>query len=68
MRLSWGKNGNEAIGNFRYTANVSTSNNYAFGANGGEKIILGTKPTGTPNADLRWEESEQYDAGLDFGF
>lgn len=68
VRLSWGKNGNEAIGNFRYTANVSTGNNYAFGANGGEKIILGTKPTGTPNADLRWEESEQYDAGLDFGF
>ena len=29
---------------------------------------MGSKPSGTPNADLRWEESEQYDAGLDFGF
>ena len=28
IRLSWGKNGNEAIGNFRYTANVSMNNNY----------------------------------------
>ena len=68
VRLSWGKNGNENINNFRYTANVSTGNNYAFGASGSEKIVLGTKPSGTPNADLKWEESEQYDAGLDFGF
>lgn len=29
---------------------------------------MGSKPSGTPNPDLKWEESEQYDAGLDFGF
>lgn len=71
IRLSWGKNGNEQIGNFRYTANVATGNNYPFGsggANGSQNIYLGSKPTGTPNPDLKWEESEQYDAGLDFGF
>lgn len=71
LRLSWGKNGNEAIGNFRYTANVATGNNYPFGAGGAggvQNIYLGSKPTGTPNPDLKWEESEQYDAGLDFGF
>ena len=68
VRLSWGKNGNENIGNFRYTANVSTGNNYVFGAPGSQTIIMGSKPSGTPNADLKWEESEQYDAGIDFGF
>lgn len=68
VRLSWGKNGNENIGNFRYTANVATGNNYPFGANGNSVLIMGSKPTGTPNADLKWEESEQFDAGLDFGF
>lgn len=68
LRLSWGKNGNENIGNFRYTANVATGNNYPFGGAGTQGILLGSKPTGTPNADLKWEESEQYDAGLDFGF
>ena len=69
IRLSWGKNGNEAIGNFRYTANVSMNNNYPFGAYGrGQQIVMGSKPSGTPNADLMWEESEQYDAGIDFGF
>lgn len=68
LRLSWGKNGNENIGAFRYTANVATGNNYVFGGGAGQQIIMGSKPSGTPNADLRWEESEQYDAGLDFGF
>lgn len=69
LRLSWGKNGNENIGNFRYTANVALNNNYVFGGYGnGQTIVLGSKPSGTPNANLKWEESEQYNAGLDFGF
>ena len=68
VRFSWGKNGNENIGNFRYTANVATNNNYVFGHGESQKIIFGSKPSITPNADLRWEESEQYNAGIDFGF
>ena len=67
LRLSWGKNGNENIGNFRYTANVATGNNYPLGGSSNQNILLGSKPTGTPNPDLKWEESEQYDVGLDFG-
>ncbi|WP_085537324.1 SusC/RagA family TonB-linked outer membrane protein [Massilibacteroides vaginae] len=68
VRLSWGKNGNENIGVFRYTANVALNNNYVFGNPDHQSIILGSKPSGTPNPDLKWEESEQYNAGLDFGF
>ncbi|WP_291595570.1 SusC/RagA family TonB-linked outer membrane protein [Bacteroides sp.] len=68
LRLSWGKNGNENIGAFRYMANVATGNNYVFGTPGYQGIVMGSKPSGTPNKDLKWEESEQYDAGLDFGF
>lgn len=68
LRLSWGKNGNEAIGPFRYTANVAMGNNYTFGGAGNQVIQSGSKPSGTPNPDLKWEESEQYDAGLDFSF
>ncbi len=68
VRLSWGKNGNENIGAFRYTANAATGNNYVFGGGSNQQIILGTKPSGTPNPNLKWEESEQYNAGLDFGF
>jgi tonB-linked outer membrane protein, susC/ragA family len=68
LRLSWGKNGNEDIGAFRYTANVQMGNNYVFGGGGNQTIYIGSKPTLTPNADLKWEESEQYNAGLDLGF
>lgn len=68
LRLSWGKNGNENIGAFRYTANVAMNNNYVFGGGSSQTIINGSKPSGTPNANLKWEESEQYNAGLDFGF
>ena len=68
LRLSWGKNGNENIGAFRYTANVLTGTNYVFGGGANQAIVSGSRPTGTPNADLKWEESEQYDAGLDLAF
>lgn len=68
LRLSWGKNGNENIGAFRYTANVLMNNNYVFGGGENQVIVNGSKPSGTPNAELKWEESEQYDAGIDFGF
>lgn len=66
VRLSWGKNGNENIGNFRYTVLTSIGNNAIFGAS--ESVINGVKASGLANPDLRWEESEQVDFGLDFGF
>lgn len=66
VRLSWGKNGNENIGNFRYTVLTSTGNNYIFGS--GENVTVGVKAGGLANPDLKWEESEQLDFGVDFGF
>jgi len=68
LRLSWGKNGNENIGNHRYTVYVKTGGNYVFGDSGNQAIVGGTVPSGTANPNLQWEESEQYDAGLDFAF
>lgn len=66
FRASWGKNGNDNIGDFRYTVNTSMGNNVLFG-----KIpakFNGSKANATANPDLKWEESEQLDLGLDFGF
>lgn len=65
-RFSWGKNGNDNIGNFRYTVNTSTGNNYYFG--NPVTMALGSKANGLANSDLKWEESEQTDIGLDFAF
>ena len=64
IRASWGKNGNESIENFGYVALTSSGNNAVFGG----KIYTGTKPSGLSNQSLMWEESEQTDLGIDFGF
>lgn len=66
VRASWGKNGNEAIGNFQYIALVANGNNYIFGTPG--QITVGSKPTQLANPDIKWEESKQTDVGLDLGF
>ena len=66
LRLSWGKNGNDNIGNFQYLSLTSVNNNYIFGRD--EGVANGTKASIIPNPDLKWEESEQFDLGLDLGF
>lgn len=68
FRASWGKNGNDNIGDFAYTtltAMGGSSNNY-FGRTAA--MIYGSKANRLANEDLKWEESEQTDLGLDFGF
>ena len=67
LRFSWGKNGNESIGQFGYTVLTSSGNNYIFGNGGGETIAVGTKPSAIPNAYLCWEESAQTDLGIELG-
>ncbi|MCH5234219.1 MAG: TonB-dependent receptor [Muribaculaceae bacterium] len=67
VRFSWGKNGNESIGDFRYTVTASGNNNYYFGPEGSGQAY-GSKANGLANPDLRWEESTQTDVGLDLGF
>lgn len=66
VRGSWGKNGNESIGAFRYMALSQQGNNYQFGKD--SNLAIGTKPSILANQSIRWEESEQTDIALDFGF
>ncbi|MCH5222739.1 MAG: TonB-dependent receptor [Muribaculaceae bacterium] len=67
VRFSWGKNGNESIGDYRYTVTASGNNNYYFGPEGSGQWY-GSKANGLANPDLRWEESKQTDVGLDLAF
>ena len=68
VRASWGKNGNDNIGDFAYTtlSTVGGSRNYQFGSTA--IMNTGSKANRLANPDLKWEESEQTDLGLDFGF
>ena len=67
FRASWGKNGNDNIGDFAYTTLTATgaSSNYYFGRTAA--MVYGSKANRLSNEDLKWEESEQTDLGLDFG-
>ncbi|MDO4195149.1 MAG: SusC/RagA family TonB-linked outer membrane protein [Prevotellaceae bacterium] len=66
FRASWGKNGSDAIGDFKYTVMTTMGSNVLFGKS--PQKYVGSKASTTANPDLRWEESEQTDLGFDFGF
>lgn len=66
IRLSWGKNGNDNIADFGYTSLTSMGNNVLFGKQATK--YNGSKAQRLANPDLKWEESEQTDIGVDLGF
>lgn len=66
LRFSWGKNGNDNIADFGYTSLTAMGNNVLFGKNAIK--YFGSKANRLQNPDLKWEESEQTDIGIDMGF
>lgn len=70
VRASWGRNGNESIGNYRYSANTTNVGSNSIIVGKGEDItkVIGTRAGGLSNPNLKWEESEQTNFGLDFAF
>lgn len=81
LRYSWGKNGNDRIGQFLYTSLMDGGQNYYFG--GGYQVNqadpskigettgimqYGSSPGYIPNPDVKWEESAQNDIGLEARF
>ncbi len=65
-RVSFGETGNQAIGAYR-TLTVFDAANYPYAGTleSGEAMIDWRGPT---NPDLRWETTDQADAGIDIGF
>lgn len=63
LRASWGRNGNENIGDFAYTSTMANGAIYYFGVT--PKQYNGTVPAKIANPNLRWETSEQIDIGAD---
>jgi TonB-linked SusC/RagA family outer membrane protein len=59
LRLSYGKSGNNNIGNYAHLAAINPGS-YIFG-----NTQVTASSVGLPNPDLTWEESNQFDAGLD---
>jgi len=63
LRASWGKSGNNNIGNYNSIPTV-TSADYSFGGNSAV-VADGQVVSGLANPYLKWETSNTYDAGLD---
>ena len=68
LRASWGKNGNERIGQFRYTSLMDGGQNYYFGSGDNATMQYGSSPSKIANPDVKWEESEQLDLGFESRF
>ncbi|MEJ7826665.1 MAG: TonB-dependent receptor [Segetibacter sp.] len=62
LRSSYGLTGNYNIGNYTSISNIGSSN-----AVFGGQLAGGRVSTSLNNPDLTWEQSAQYDAGLDLG-
>lgn len=62
LRLSYGATGNERIPAYSYLAQL----NPAFYASN-DNLIFGLAPSTLPNPDLKWETTEQLNAGVDLG-
>lgn len=62
IRASYGKSGNNNIGNYAHLASISAGS-YVFGNN-----QVTASSVGLSNPFLTWEESNQIDLGLDFQF
>ncbi|MDR1200721.1 MAG: SusC/RagA family TonB-linked outer membrane protein [Tannerellaceae bacterium] len=65
LRLSWGNSGNTAIAEYA-TQGALGRYVYYFGTT--EQSAMGYLPTELPNNQLGWERTEEYNAGIDFGF
>lgn len=65
LRASYGYSGNNTIGNYSSLALLSPSN-YPLGAGGGA-VTNGLSVSNLLNKELTWENSKQFDVGLDLG-
>ncbi|MCW1735053.1 TonB-dependent receptor [Anaerorudis cellulosivorans] len=61
LRISWGQNGNERIGEFRYLPQYNTSNVVMNG-----ELVTAVYQQRMANPEITWEKVEQTDIGLDF--
>ncbi|WP_304038799.1 SusC/RagA family TonB-linked outer membrane protein [Mesonia mobilis] len=63
LRAGYGIVGNDNVGSYAYLARVGSGGNYPIGG----QTMPGTYPATIANEDLKWEESEQTNLGIDLG-
>jgi TonB-linked SusC/RagA family outer membrane protein len=64
LRASWGKLGNQEIGDYAYEATMAANYNYHFG----NTASIGMAENMVANSDIKWETTTMTDIGLDASF
>lgn len=64
LRASWGRTGNQAIGNYNSLATYAAGQMAVFD----DQLVSTMVPSRLPNPDLKWETTTQTDIGLDLEF
>lgn len=64
LRGSWGKLGNQEIGNYAYSETLSAQGSYFFGGN----KYIGMKTSKIANENIKWETTTITDFGFDASF
>ena len=67
IRGGWGQVGSDAIGNFRYLAQMNSTFDYPFGNQTGTSS-LGVALLDLANPDVQWETATEYNFGVDASF
>ncbi len=62
IRGSWGISGNDRIGNYIFEQTYNPGIDYVLGT---DNTVVGVGITNLANPNIKWEETEQYDIGLD---
>lgn len=64
VRASYGVNGNNNIGDY---SSISTLGSYGYVFGSTQAATIGQAPNVLANPNLKWEKSQTYDGGIDFG-
>ncbi len=64
IRLSYGFLGSDKIGDYQYISQLTGEATYVFDY----ALANGTAVGASPNPSVKWEQSEQFDVGVDFKF
>ena len=64
LRASYGKSGNDRIGNYTYQQTLNLNNYYYFGTT----LLPGAAQTNYANQGIKWETTTSWNAGIDMSF
>ncbi len=65
VRASWGKTGNQEIGNNQSISTFNSGSRTSYVLN--DQFVTSLNPSRIANPNLKWETTEQVDIGVDFG-